>query len=132
MEFEWDDAKHAETLRDRGIGFDDGARIFAGPVVIWQDTRTNMAKTAFGPSEKAKASSAGGVYSAQRSSANNLGAAGQMGFCGLVALSTSALVYGASVAAGTYMQIGETVGWSAGWRRCRNCGTCSISAASQR
>ena len=54
MEFEWDDAKHAETLRDRGIGFDDGARIFAGPVVIWQDTRTNMAKTAFGPSEKAK------------------------------------------------------------------------------
>ncbi len=29
MEFEWDEAKHAGTLRDRGIGFDDGARIFA-------------------------------------------------------------------------------------------------------
>jgi uncharacterized DUF497 family protein len=35
MEFEWDEAKHAKTLRDRGIGFDDGARIFAGPVLIW-------------------------------------------------------------------------------------------------
>jgi uncharacterized protein len=34
MEFEWDDAKHAKTLRDRGIGFDDGARIFEGPAVI--------------------------------------------------------------------------------------------------
>ena len=35
MEFEWDEPKHAKTLRDRGIGFDDGARIFAGPVLIW-------------------------------------------------------------------------------------------------
>ncbi len=39
MEFEWDEAKHAGTLRDRGIGFDDGARIFAGPVLIWEDAR---------------------------------------------------------------------------------------------
>ena len=39
MEFEWDEAKHAKTLRDRGIGFDDGARIFAGPVLIWEDAR---------------------------------------------------------------------------------------------
>jgi putative transcriptional regulator len=31
--------KYAKTLRDRRIGFDDGARIFEGPVVIWQDTR---------------------------------------------------------------------------------------------
>jgi uncharacterized DUF497 family protein len=23
MEFEWDEAKHARTLRERGIGFDD-------------------------------------------------------------------------------------------------------------
>jgi uncharacterized DUF497 family protein len=30
MEFEWAEAKHAKTLRDRGIGFDDPARIFAG------------------------------------------------------------------------------------------------------
>jgi uncharacterized protein len=37
MEFEWDEAKHAKTLHDRGIGFDDGARIFAGPVLIWED-----------------------------------------------------------------------------------------------
>ena len=42
----------------------------------------------------------------------DLGAAGQVGFCGLVALSTSAVVYGASVAAGTYMLIGEMVGWA--------------------
>ena len=40
----------------------------------------------------------------------NLGAAGQVGFCGLVALSTSAVVYGASVAAGTYMLIGRDGG----------------------
>ena len=39
MEFEWDEAKHEKTLRDRGIGFDDGARIFAGPVLIWEDAR---------------------------------------------------------------------------------------------
>jgi uncharacterized DUF497 family protein len=25
-------------LRDRGIGFDDGTQIFAGAVVIWQNT----------------------------------------------------------------------------------------------
>jgi len=31
MEFEWDEAKHFRTLRERGIGFDDGARIFWGP-----------------------------------------------------------------------------------------------------
>jgi uncharacterized protein len=39
MEFEWDEAKHAKTLRERGVGFDDGARIFARPVLIWEDTR---------------------------------------------------------------------------------------------
>jgi cellulose synthase/poly-beta-1,6-N-acetylglucosamine synthase-like glycosyltransferase/exo-beta-1,3-glucanase (GH17 family) len=36
---------------------------------------------------------------------------GQIAFCGLVALSTSAVAYGASVAAGTYMVTGEIVGW---------------------
>jgi len=41
-----------------------------------------------------------------------LGAAGQVVFCGLVALSTSAVVYGASVAAGTYMLLSESVGWA--------------------
>lgn len=39
MEFEWDRAKHARTLRERGLGFDDAARIFAGPVLIWEDAR---------------------------------------------------------------------------------------------
>jgi uncharacterized DUF497 family protein len=34
MEFEWDEAKHAKTLRERGFGFDDGARIFGQPVLI--------------------------------------------------------------------------------------------------
>ena len=37
--------------------------------------------------------------------------AGQLAFCGLVALSTSAVAYGASVAAGTYMVTGEIIGW---------------------
>lgn len=47
MEFEWDEAKHAKTLRERGIGFDDGARIFAGPVAIWQDTRRSYGELRF-------------------------------------------------------------------------------------
>ncbi len=42
----------------------------------------------------------------------NLGRTGQIGFCGLVALSTSALVYGGSVAAGTYMVASEMMGWA--------------------
>jgi uncharacterized protein len=47
MEFEWDEAKHAKTLRDRGIGFDDGARIFAGPVLIWKDARPEYGEDRF-------------------------------------------------------------------------------------
>jgi uncharacterized DUF497 family protein len=47
MEFEWDEAKHLKTLRDRGIGFDDGARIFAEPVLIWQDTRRQYGEDRF-------------------------------------------------------------------------------------
>ncbi len=38
--------------------------------------------------------------------------AGQVGFCGLVALSASALVYGGVVAAGSYMLASEMVGWA--------------------
>jgi len=34
MQFEWDASKHAKTLRERGIGFDHGARIFAERLVI--------------------------------------------------------------------------------------------------
>ena len=47
MEFEWDEAKHAKTLCDRGIGFDDGARIFAGPVLIWEDARREYGEGRF-------------------------------------------------------------------------------------
>jgi uncharacterized DUF497 family protein len=47
VEFEWDQAKHAKTLRDRGIGFDDGARIFAGPVLIWEDARRENGEDRF-------------------------------------------------------------------------------------
>ena len=47
MEFEWDEAKHARTLRERGIGFDDAARIFARPVLIWQDTRRDYSEDRF-------------------------------------------------------------------------------------
>jgi uncharacterized DUF497 family protein len=39
VEYGWDDAKHARNLRERGIGFDDGALIFEGPVVEWIDDR---------------------------------------------------------------------------------------------
>ena len=42
---------------------------------------------------------------------SSLRTAGQLAFCGLVVLSTSAVAYGASVAAGTYMVTGEMVGW---------------------
>jgi len=45
MEFEWDRAKHDKTLR--GIGFDDGARIFARPVLIWEDTRRDYGEARF-------------------------------------------------------------------------------------
>jgi uncharacterized DUF497 family protein len=47
VRFEWDEAKHARTLRDRGLGFDDGARIFAGRVVIWRDARRDYREERF-------------------------------------------------------------------------------------
>ena len=47
MKFEWDKAKHAKTLREPGIGFDDGARIFEGAVMIWQDARRNYGEERF-------------------------------------------------------------------------------------
>lgn len=39
MLFEWDAAKHERNLATRAIGFDDGALIFAGPVIEWWDHR---------------------------------------------------------------------------------------------
>jgi uncharacterized protein len=47
MKFEWDEAKHAKTLRERGIGFDDGARIFARRVLIWEDARRDYGEDRF-------------------------------------------------------------------------------------
>jgi uncharacterized protein len=47
VEFEWDEAKHTKTLRERGVGFDDGARIFEGPVLVWQDLRCNYGEDRF-------------------------------------------------------------------------------------
>src|SRR5437667_4766783 len=47
MEFEWDEAKHVKTLRERSVGFDDGARIFARPVLIWEDTRRDYREDRF-------------------------------------------------------------------------------------
>lgn len=47
MEFEWDEEKHVRTLRERGIGFDDGARIFAGRVLTWQDIRHDYGEDRF-------------------------------------------------------------------------------------
>jgi uncharacterized protein len=47
MEFEWDEEKHARTLRERGIGFDDGARIFDGRVLVWEDTRRDYGEGRF-------------------------------------------------------------------------------------
>jgi uncharacterized DUF497 family protein len=47
MEFEWDQAKHAKTLHERGFGFDDAARIFARPVLIWEDARRDYGEVRF-------------------------------------------------------------------------------------
>jgi uncharacterized protein len=47
MKFEWDEAKHAKTLGERGVSFDDGARIFARRVLIWEDTRRDYREDRF-------------------------------------------------------------------------------------
>lgn len=39
MRFDWDEAKHDSNILRRGYGFDDAARIFAGPVIEWEDVR---------------------------------------------------------------------------------------------
>jgi len=39
--------KHAKTLHVRGIGFDDGPRIFMRPVPIWEDTRRDYGEDRF-------------------------------------------------------------------------------------
>lgn len=47
MELEWDAAKHSRNLRERGIGFDDGGRIFEGRVLIWEDKRRDYGEDRF-------------------------------------------------------------------------------------
>lgn len=39
MRFRWDEAKHQGNILRRGYGFDDSTRIFAGPVLEWEDVR---------------------------------------------------------------------------------------------
>jgi uncharacterized DUF497 family protein len=47
VEFSWDEAKHAKTLGERGIGFDDAARIFLGRVLVWEDVRHDYGERRF-------------------------------------------------------------------------------------
>jgi len=47
MEFEWDKAKDAWTMQERGFGFDDATRIFSGHVVIWEDDRRDYGEQRF-------------------------------------------------------------------------------------
>ncbi len=47
MEFEWDQAKHALTVQERGIGFDSASRIFQGRVVMWKDDRHDYGEARF-------------------------------------------------------------------------------------
>jgi uncharacterized DUF497 family protein len=47
LEFEWDEAKHAKTLRVGGVGFDDGARIFTRPALIREDSRRDYGEDRF-------------------------------------------------------------------------------------
>lgn len=48
--FEWDDAKNVANLRKHGIGFDEAAEIFDGPVLTRVDERANgeMREISFG------------------------------------------------------------------------------------
>ena len=39
MIFEWDEAKEARNVRQRGLDFGTAAGMFSGHVMTWQDTR---------------------------------------------------------------------------------------------
>jgi uncharacterized DUF497 family protein len=47
VEFEWDPEKEAETLHARGIGFEQAAAIFAGPIEEWEDLRRDYGERRF-------------------------------------------------------------------------------------
>lgn len=45
--FEWDEAKNRETIRTRGIDFNDIVSIFDGPIVNISDTRHDYGESRF-------------------------------------------------------------------------------------
>lgn len=45
MDFEWDDAKSARNFRERGLSFEDAARVFLGPTVEIVDERRPYGET---------------------------------------------------------------------------------------
>jgi len=55
MKFEWNKAKDARTMQERGFGFDDASRIFSGRVVTWEDDRRDYGEQRFRPSVRRKA-----------------------------------------------------------------------------
>lgn len=47
LDFDWDPDKHERNVRERGIGFDGGARIIRGPTCEWEDKRRNYNEKRF-------------------------------------------------------------------------------------
>ena len=45
MIFEWDEAKHARNIRERGFGFRFASKIFGGPVLEREDRREDYGET---------------------------------------------------------------------------------------
>lgn len=45
MLFDWNDAKHARNVGERGFGFDFAAQIFDGDVLLQEDTRRDYGET---------------------------------------------------------------------------------------
>ena len=41
MQFDWDELKRKANLAKHGIDFNDAARIFAGPLVLFEDDRAD-------------------------------------------------------------------------------------------
>ena len=41
MQFKWDESKRKSNLAKHGLDFKDAARIFAGPLVLFEDDRTD-------------------------------------------------------------------------------------------
>lgn len=41
MNFTWDEAKRQSNLRKHGLDFADAAKVFSGPLVLFEDQREN-------------------------------------------------------------------------------------------